>query len=187
VVYASSGTYDVQLIASNSGGSDTINLSTYITVNTPPATPTITYGSGMLQSSYPSGNQWYDSNGIIIGATSSTYTPPQNGDYYVIYTDANGCTSTSAVYQLTVGLQQEETISFSVYPNPVSGFMTIKGVNASADWSYRVTDITGKVLVQQTGNSTQQTSVDMRSFNAGIYLVQINSGSYSRTLRIVKL
>lgn len=68
-----------------------------LTVNTipKPAKPLIAHSSydrNMLYSSSPKGNQWYDQEGAIKGATAQTYKVAGYGDYYVIVT-LNGCSS----------------------------------------------------------------------------------------------
>lgn len=187
ITYTTSGTYDVQLIVSNANGSDTIAYTSYVTVNPTPAQPMLTVNGATIQSSYPSGNQWYDQSGMLAGETGDTYTPSQSGTYYVVYSDANGCTSTSEQVQFFVGIDNPSVINFSAYPNPVSAVLNIKGINAGDSWNYRIADITGKVLDQQVVNNSTQTSVDMRSYKPGIYLVQVSNGTFSRTLRVVKL
>ena len=78
---------------------------TTVTVITPAAAPTIsTSGSTTicagttvdLTSSYPTNNEWSTTE------TSSTITVNSAGSYFVTYTDANGCTSTSASTIVTV-------------------------------------------------------------------------------------
>lgn len=46
--------------------------------------------------------QWLDDNGIIDGATSSTYTVVATGNYVVQITDANGCMSASAPFSIAL-------------------------------------------------------------------------------------
>ena len=42
--------------------------------------------------------QWYRNDTLITGATSSSYTPSASGNYTVVFTNSNGCSSTSDVY-----------------------------------------------------------------------------------------
>ena len=70
ICYANPGSYDVQLIASNANGSDTLLLSNYITVYPTPPPQSITQSSDTLfaiagASSY----QWYYNTTLITGAT----------------------------------------------------------------------------------------------------------------------
>jgi len=46
--------------------------------------------------------QWYDQNGIIGGATSSTLSPTASGSYHVQVTNSNGCSATSGKTNILV-------------------------------------------------------------------------------------
>ncbi|MEO8146890.1 MAG: PKD domain-containing protein [Bacteroidia bacterium] len=111
VKYSIAGTYSVTLIAGNAGGSDTLTLNNFITVNTTPnATITATGstffctgGSVVLNANTAAGltYQWKKNNGNISGAISSTYTATVTGDYKVLVTNANGCTRIANTISIT--------------------------------------------------------------------------------------
>ena len=46
--------------------------------------------------------QWYESGSLIVGATSTTFNPSTSGNYSVITTTAQGCTSGSTITQVTI-------------------------------------------------------------------------------------
>ena len=56
----------------------------------------------VLTSSAATGNQWFKDGAIITGATNTTYTASQSGNYTVRTTNANGCESTSVNTTVTV-------------------------------------------------------------------------------------
>lgn len=186
IVYSAPGTYNVKLVTTNTMGSDSVVNTNYITVNAIPLEPVITNVGGTLQSSYATGNQWYNSSDAISGASGQAYVPSQNDVYTVVYTDANGCTSVSEPFLLNVGVENETGISFSVYPSPTTGIINIKGTGVSGQWKYRVMDITGKVLLDSkvAGNNTL---LNISAFVNGIYLIEIQGAGFARTFRIVKM
>lgn len=109
VTYNTPGTYSVTLTATNQWGSKTITQTNIITVGSAPATPTISAsgpttfcsgGSVVLTSSQATGNTW--SNTGANAGTSAAITASTSGTYSVTYTDANGCTATSAPTVVTV-------------------------------------------------------------------------------------
>jgi PKD repeat protein len=184
ITYNAMGTYNVQLIVTNGNGADTILMTSYITVITPPAAPTVIDNTGTLTSSYVgSGNQWYDTNGIIAGATNDTYLPTQGGSYYVVYTDVNGCTSTSAPIISTIGIENYN-VNFSIYPNPTTEKLTIDaGTLVKAN--IKLMDLSGRmVMISKMNQSLMQ--LDLTQLSDGIYMIRIEYGDRSITKKIIK-
>lgn len=66
-----------------------------VVVQSKPPTPTITLNGNILQSDAPAGNQWYDANGVIAGATGQFYTITATGSYFSIVT-LLGCSSNNS-------------------------------------------------------------------------------------------
>ena len=108
-IATASGNYTV--IVTGNGCISAASAATTVTVNTIPATPSITPvgpttfctgGSVTLTSSSASGNQWYLEGVSIGGATNQTYIATAGGNYTVIVT-TNGCSSApSAPTSVTV-------------------------------------------------------------------------------------
>ena len=96
----SAGTYTVTV--TDDGGcvvSQTITIDQEevadVTVST--ASATICSGSSVVLTATSgfASYQWYDANGLIIDATSVTYSATAGGDYYVVATNSAGCSNTS--------------------------------------------------------------------------------------------
>lgn len=133
ICYSTPGMYDVSLTVSHSGCSNTMTHTAFITVFTPQV-PVLSVSGNSITSTLAQSYQWYETvSGILTGAVQQTFTATQPGNYYVITTDANGCTAQS----LPV------TISFS---NPVAAFVT--SVNAACDTACMV-------LTDQSSGSPQ--------------------------------
>ncbi len=71
-----------------------------VTISSMPATPTISTSNNVLTSSSPINNQWYDSNGAILGATNQVHVAATLDDYYVVVTDG-ACSATSSLSNVT--------------------------------------------------------------------------------------
>jgi len=181
--YTSAGTYMDTI--TNMGGCDsviTLNL-TIKNVNTNVTQNGATFTSNANAAVY----QWIDCNNNnqpISGQTAQSYTATNNGNYAVIVTK-NGCTDTSSCYQL-IGLsisENSDNQSIFVYPNPSSnGKFTIE--NTEAIKQITITDITGKVLVQQATNQ-QKTEIDLSSFSKGIYF--LNATLKNNEIKSIKI
>ena len=130
----------ITVTAGNSCGTSGVDRE-WVTVNTMPAAPVITYNSGthVLTSNYTHGNQWFMNGGLIANATGHTYTVTSSGSYYDEYTNNNGCTSVpsnsinvilSAAPDSVNGITElPALITFVIYPNPGTG-----------DFEYRIED-----------------------------------------------
>ncbi len=104
-----SGNYTV--VVTTSGCASGPSAAVSVTVNPGPATPTIvpggpatfcTGGSVTLTSSSGSGNQWYLNGNAIGGATDQTFLASTSGNYTVLVTGGNGCSTSSTATTVTV-------------------------------------------------------------------------------------
>jgi len=177
-------TGDIIVAGSNSCGNGTSSVFA-VTVNYTPATPTIILNGNNLESDAATGNQWYDQNGIIVGATAQTYTPSANGNYYVIVTD-NGCSSLpSNIISFTyVGITENNITEFAVYPNPVTNEINIQYTGNNTLINFEIINSIGQVVY--TGTMIEKTSVDANSFLHGIYIIKLENGKSFEFRKIVK-
>ncbi len=155
--------------------------SLYVNVNPIPTTPVITQNLNVLTSSSATGNQWYDSNGLIVGATNQNYTVTTDGTYYVIVS-LLGCTSneSNSIDVVLTGIQMEENNQLiKVHPNPTSSILFL-----SERCNIKLTDITGKVLLENQNIN----SIDLSNQPKGIYYILISkeNGKQIQRNKIVK-
>ena len=81
-----------------------------------------------------------------------------------------------------VGLEEEDQIEISVFPNPSNGLFTIQFPNDRVE--IRVFNLQGAMLLEDqlvygTGN------IDLREFSAGQYLLQIQSDTWVKTESLI--
>lgn len=107
--------------------------------------------------------------------TASTAASGSNNTYESTRT---GITSLSpfAVTEVGQGVGIKETAAnnFELFPNPAKDKLTIKLMNATADNTYEITDITGKVVAGKTSNSIQNT-FDISHLNSGCYFIKVTN------------
>lgn len=151
-------------------------------------------------------------NQIVNGGTHMTHTQTGNqqnswtfdwtaplsieGDQITFYTavnatNGNSSTSgdqvvtTSTTYDLsTVGISENETIPFSIYPNPTSEYISLNYDNSLlSNATITIIDYSGKIVLQ-TNSITER--IDVKDLNTGIYIIQITSDTKTTQSRFIK-
>ena len=85
----------------------------------------------------------------------------------------------SLIFASTLSISEEELISFSIYPNPTSDFISIKGIENIK--SIKVYSILGS-LEKEVFNTNQ---VDISDLSTGIHLIKVDNGTVF-TKKIIK-
>lgn len=167
-------------VTNNPVSSNNININVFPT----PTTPTISFAGSDMQSDASSGNQWYLDGNLISGANSSTFTPTQEGSYFVVVTDANGCvsdTSNVLIYS-TTGISLNVLESVSIYPNPTDGLIQFNNTkNLALRWE--IYDNTGRIILSGIINSSQIV-LDVSNLSSGIYHLRVNAEESSKVLKL---
>lgn len=94
-------------------------------------------------------------------------------------------------YQLEVILSTSTiipSIELRVFPNPVTRTLNIRTRTYPAEtMDVQLFDLKGRVLLQSELNEfTQETSMDLRNFQEGVYLLKVIQADQSNTYKIIK-
>lgn len=181
IAYTASGTY-TQVLTNAAGCDSTLRIS--LTIHH--ITPAVITAAGSVLSvagTYTS-YRWFWNNILISGATANTYTATRNGNYTVVVTDANGCTDTSQVYNVTglgIGNRNEIAQQIRIYPNPAQEELHIQ---APLPVQVCITSIEGKLILQEKNAET----LSLRELSEGIYLIRISSkeGNLLKVEKLIK-
>lgn len=165
---ASSGTISVYAINSNGIGESSDVL---ITVNSVPNTPAISFNNDTLYSDASTGNQWYNTSGIITGATDTIYVPTVSDTYYCIVTET-GCPSvpSNSISVDVLSVNDIQNVKLAIYPNPCSGMLRITG---NQILGIEITDIMGKMVMKVNNINTNDYSLNLETLSPGVYNVHI--------------
>ncbi len=207
VRYSNEGTYDVKLVATNNGGSDSITKTGYITC-TSAQTPvvdfdaddnTIMEGESVnfsdLSANDPDTWKWTFEGGT---PETSTEQNPQNivyatgGSYDVklVASNAAGTDSlikTEFIHVDWVGVGEfDSPQDFHVYPNPGNGLFIIEfATTANQPVNILVMDTHGKTVKNiLTRKSSKQYVLDLKPLSNGIYYIKINDGNKTVTKQV---
>ena len=135
------------------------------------STPNITQSGDTLFSSETTGNQWYNSTGIIAGATGHYIVAAASEDYYIIITDEWGCVSdTSDLFHFVVSSASVVDLSnLKIFPVPASDKITIDCGTAGVV-SANIASINGQWLKNLPVSENSLTG-DVSDLENGIYIL----------------
>ncbi len=127
--------------------------------------------------------QWYQEGVKIEGATGSTYTVLENGQYSVVVTGGKGCTDTASYLVTNVSIREQTDLSqhIRIYPNPAKDIVYITSPIAV---DIALVNIEGK-LIEKVRQANQ---VSLNGWSNGIYFLQVYSqeGALIKVEKIVK-
>jgi PKD repeat protein len=180
IYFPSYGTYPVTLVAYNSFGQDSLTITSFITVVANPPKPIVTFNGSQICCSQAQSYQWYFNNApITIGGTSACYTPSLLGNYYVIITDSNGCSSPSDVF-IVNGINDNALnyLGYTLSPNPANNILYITNSKHNmANVTITIYDASLRTIKEVNTNNAfnqKQIIVPCDELSDGIYFIRIN-------------
>ncbi|MEI8201966.1 MAG: M14 family zinc carboxypeptidase [Bacteroidota bacterium] len=181
------GTYTFTI--TNSSACTSVSSSNVVVVAQPPqpTTPTITKNGLTLHSDATTGNQWYNQNGIITGATNQDYTVTVNGDYFDIVT-ISACSSDTSniIHVIDAGIDFISTNNtINIYPNPAENYFIIDlGSFTAETTTIKIADILGQIIYQ-TNNKSKETKLQINNLFKGIYLIEVSTPTQKLLKKVV--
>lgn len=81
---------------------------------------------------------------------------------------------------------EETTVSFNVYPNPVSGYVTVHlNAQQSSRLDFKIFSMTGESVMELNDLGSVRFVIDCRGIPAGFYIAQVTSGKWKSFLKII--
>jgi hypothetical protein len=104
-----------------------------------------------------------------------------NGEVFVAFKDGSVGNKASVMrYGVTAGVDDQNQLDVSIYPNPTSDIVYIEGNYSQL--KAVVYDILGK----QVMNKPITNSIDISQLEKGVYILQLSDGVKLTTQRIIK-
>jgi hypothetical protein len=130
----------------------------------------------------------YSGNLNIVGATKG-YSSTGSSDVFIYKSLLLPTSDDILVGKDTSGVSIfENTLNFSIYPNPVSNELKLSFEPLSGSSSVSITSISGQILLQKEFSIGQtEENINTSDFKPGIYFVKLTSGISSYTHKIYKL
>ncbi len=194
ICYSTPGSYDVQLIATNTTGSNTLLLSDYITVFPAPPPQAISQsGDTLFANTGTASYQWYFNGNVITGATNYFYVASQSGNYNVVATDSNGCEVEAVINDvLTNTPLAAGFLPLAVYPNPVTDKFTIQNLKVTRGTAVEISiyNVLGEIVLTiplPIANCQLPTcSIDVSTLVKGMYWLDISTEEKTIRSKFVK-
>ncbi|MEI6456462.1 MAG: T9SS type A sorting domain-containing protein [bacterium] len=178
-------------------GNGPVSPPLYVIVNSRPPNPLIgpsTDGfanlGDTLFSSIPEGNQWYLNGEAIQGANDSLLVANWIGDYFTII-DNGTCASETSNHILvgTTGVENQETMNFTVYPVPNDGMFTSRIITSKTEkFDILVYNKLGQKIYDAKDievNGILRKVIDLRPVPNGIYTVVFLNEDHMVTRKVV--
>jgi len=125
-----------------------------------------------------------EDNGDITALGSIT---PVGGktEVWAFRINSEGCYGTQTCDDLVLSTHSDAGPAYgmTVYPNPTTGILHISGLPPGDDVLVRLYSIDGRPVLSRRG---QVTELDISRLAPGIYLLQADTGTSSRTVKIMK-
>jgi hypothetical protein len=185
---ASSG--NIVVYGTNTCGDGPPSPSLWVNVNPIPPTPVITQQGPILISNASLGNQWYDQNGIIPGATDQQYIPSQDGDYYVIVTISSCSSAPSDTIHFIYTSCDPLEMKIIIKPNPFTDNISLQLFSTDFNdlLKTELLNIYGKTVYSGEIKLTDTRLIRMRlpELPNGIYFLILKSNTIQSIRKLIK-
>ena len=160
-----------------------------VTVLPIPAAPLLTIEDAFIVSSIEFGNQWYHETGMLAGETDDRINWVEiglNGEYWVVYTNDDGCSIESEHVNITgVGIdEQRAELDVRLYPNPTNDILNID-FNGSLD-QLLLLSLDGKIILNETNLNDGLNQLSLSDLPSGTYLIQIIKDDQVLVKKVIK-
>ena len=178
-----------------SDGTTTISEQATITVHEVPDTPFINLQGETLYSDAAEGNQWYDSQGAIAGATGQSHTCTWEDVYHVVVTSEAGCVSdpSNSIHVVVSGIDEPgDADRLTIAPNPFGEEVNITiALQQGTRYSLAITNALGQEVIMVSQNSRATGSAETfhvsgSQLQRGIYFVKLTANEVVRMTKIIK-
>jgi hypothetical protein len=175
-------------------GDNSVDDDIMVTVHPVPETPVIEQQGNLLVSSATEGNQWYDSQGMINGATAQTFEPTYTDNFYVVVTNSYDCESnpSNGIYFIYTGLIEiAEGRQVSIYPNPFyDHFILDYSLKSVSHVKISIFNSYGQLITVIEDNASKtvgsyRVNFDAGSLGPGVYYCKVETNDYTVVKRII--
>jgi len=131
--------------------------------------------------------QWFYNGLLFQGALTHYLISPPNGVYEVQVTNSYGCTVTSNIITVNVGVE-ETTLEnqLNIYPNPVADVLNVQWRNTTETATLFIRDLSGRLVLSErvaNGNAV----LELSNLSSGNYILELQIEEGTLRKQMVKL
>ncbi|MGE0568239.1 MAG: PKD domain-containing protein [Bacteroidia bacterium] len=164
-----------------------------ITVNNAPAQPVVIVSGPFLTTTTTAQSyQWYLNGSPILGATSVSYTPTQDG-WHTLYAYDNGCPSSSNAMYITLTELEKNAAwlnGIKIGPIPVVNYLVVERSGpwlSSKNGQIQLLDINGKQLLTKSLNESEKALyINLENYPSGTYILKVISEDKESRFKVLK-
>ena len=173
MTYTQSGNYSFTTV--NNLGCDSLAILDLTIYDYP--SPQIISSSPQLTVNVSGGNSPYTYL-WNTGETTSSITPINNGNFYVDVLDANNCLGSDSIIVNFVGIENDFTYEFQIFPNPSNENITLSSnFHINNPTKINIYNLTGKLVLSENvaiKNGSSE-NINVSSLRSGVYLLEIKN------------
>jgi hypothetical protein len=132
--------------------------------------------------------QWYKNGELLTNENDHLYTITSLGLYSVVVGNTQNCFANSEGYGIGIPVNEENVFNdgnVKLYPNPTDGIIFIEMLDDESSHLITITNSIGIELIKlETISKTEM--INIETFAAGTYMVNIQSTSSNNTISLVK-
>lgn len=157
-----------------------------IVINAKPPQPTIIAEGANLQSSVAIGNQWYNTNGPISGATRQNYVATESSDYYVIVTIATCSSDPSNSIKVVITNVEDSMQKNEIHavPNPFNSQLLIQSNINTGKLTFELVNSIG--IIVSKGETSPGSTIATELLPQGVYYLRLNTAQNMITTKLLK-
>ncbi len=160
-----------------------------VSVNNPPPAPVISLSNGVLTSSVPNGNQWYQEDKPVQNAVNQAFVPKEGGKYHSVIITGNCTSPPSNEITVTTGIDDlPDNTGIRVYPNPTTGQVEVSIEDQlKSDFRVEVYNQSGAMILLFLKQMDEKLfRIDLDRFMAGIYILRISNPEFHFSCKLIK-
>jgi hypothetical protein len=123
----------------------------------------------------------------LQGAITHYIISPPNGVYEVQVTNSYGCTVTSNIITVNVGVEEIALENqLNIYPNPVTDVLNVQWNNTNETANLSIRDLSGR-LVHSERVANGNAALNLSGLASGNYILELQKGDRTLRKQMVKL